>query len=46
MFKFRDTCITEVAIIGILEKVIPNNMTIVSYRFYNIMSCTNLWYKT
>ena len=31
IFKFRDTCITKfVIIIGILEKVIPNNKTVVS----------------
>ena len=31
MFKFRDTCIKEVVIIiGISEKVISNNSTIVS----------------
>ena len=30
MFKFRGTRIKEVIIIGISEKVIPNNRTIVS----------------
>ena len=32
MFEFIDTCITEALIsIGISEKVIPNNRTIVSF---------------
>ena len=57
MFEFIDTCITEVLInIGISEKAIPNNRTIVSFildfRFFFFffldfiaMSCINLWYK-
>ena len=32
-------------IIGISEKVIPNNMTILSYRFDTIMNCINLRYE-
>ena len=39
MFKFRGTCTKEVVIIiGISEKVIPNNRAIVYQGFYTIMS--------
>ena len=44
MFKFRDTCITEglFIIIGISEKIISNNRTIVSGpRFYTKIRCNN-----
>ena len=44
MFKFKDTCITEVLfiIIGISENVIPNNRTIVSGpSFYTKIRCNN-----
>ena len=44
--NFRDICITEGhIIIGISEKVIPNNRTVVSLRFYIIMNCINLRYE-
>ena len=46
MSKFRGTCTKEVAIIiGISEKVIPNNRTYFTILFYTIMNCIYLWYK-